>query len=175
MRHVLDAKTDCNCTTLKTPFKLHFHLGDFRVSRSSARGLTAWDKLDRVAHRGHSRREMSHTDTVVDQHLPLSLSVPTIHVARSDFQLQRRSHAIHGLETIVFFVLTMLMEIDEARRNDEAFRIDDSAAYQFGSRDRFDGPAGDTNVAHGVESRFGIDHSAIKNDDIVGLICRRGA
>src|SRR5687768_3043642 len=109
MRHVLDPKTNCNCTTLETAFKLHFHLGDFRVGCSSPRGLSAWHKFDRIAHRRHSCREMSNADTVVDQRLSLSLRVPAIDVSSADFQLQRRRHTVHCFEAIVLVVLAMLV------------------------------------------------------------------
>ena len=64
----------------------------------------------------------------------------------------------------------MLVQVDEAGGDDVAGRVDDARALERSRRHRFDHPAADADVAHGVEPRFGIHDAAVGDDQVV----RRG-
>src|SRR5258705_10624830 len=56
--------------------------------------------------------------------IPLPLCVPLIHVVRARFQFQRGGHAIARLELIIARLLSVLMQINESRRDDQSARFD---------------------------------------------------
>ena len=137
---------------------MYFAISTISAFVAGLRGLACRNELDRFAHRDHSRCEVSNADAVADQRLSIPLRVPAIHVAGADFQLERGRDTVHRFETIVLFVLTMLMKVDEAGRNDVGlFRVDYVAAVHAVGRDGLDRPARDADVAHSIE--FDSDRS----------------
>lgn len=147
---VLNAKTDGDRAALQALLEALFHLPDFSLCGGAARSFAGWQKRHGFFHRGHARGEMSGADTVIDQRFPFAFGVPTIDVASADFEFQRTRHTIERFETKVFFVLAVLVQIDETRRNDEAARVDHVAALETLARDRFDLAARYAEVADGV-------------------------
>ncbi len=63
----------------------------------------------------------------------------------------------------------MLVQIDEAGRDDEVFRIDFQLASQRTRGDDGDSSAVDAHAAHGVEAGFGVHHAAVLENNVVRL------
>ena len=84
----------------------------------------------------------------------------------TDFELERGGHAVHCFEAIVFFVLTMLVQIDKTRRDNQTTSIDHSTTAKIAAADRFDSAVGDSEIADRIGTRFRIDHSAVEDDEI---------
>jgi hypothetical protein len=69
----------------------------------------------------------------------------------------------------------VLVQIDEAGRDDEAGGVDRHASYEPVGADGSDGPPRDADVAHGIERRFRIHHPAVGDHDVetLAIIARR--
>ena len=63
----------------------------------------------------------------------------------------------------------MLVQVDEAGRDDVTGGVDDARAGERRLGDRRDRAAADADVAHGVEARLGIHHPAVGDDEVVAL------
>src|SRR5207237_8775465 len=89
---------------------------------------------------------------------------------------RRRSHrasrrdAVHRFQRIELRThrpLAVLLEIDEAGSDDEPGCVDGGATLEAFRRDRADDAADDADVPHAVETRFGIDDAAVRDDEVV--------
>ena len=85
-------------------------------------------------------------------------------------QLQRGGDPVAGLELVGPVGLAVGVEVDEARRNDEAGRVDYDLALQRLFGDRRDLRAADADVAGCVEARFGVDDAAAREDHVVPVL-----
>src|SRR6185295_4066956 len=114
IRYVLNSESDSDCTTLQTLFETLLHLLDLSICCGSARGVACWQKLQRLVHRCHARGQVSGTHPVIDQRLLFALRIPAVDVPGADFEFESSGHSVHRFEAIVFFVLSMLVQVDES-------------------------------------------------------------
>ena len=87
----------------------------------------------------------------------------------ANFEFQSGSDAVHRLKSVCVGRLRMLVQIDEAGRDDQVFRVDFQLASQRTRGDGGDLPAVDADAAHGVEAGFGIHHASVLENNIVSL------
>jgi len=83
-------------------------------------GVSAGKEIPRIVHDSHAHRDMPRADSEVDQAFAFAVSVPTIDVVGADLQFEGCSHTVVCLKLITARILSMLMQIDEAGRDDEA-------------------------------------------------------
>jgi hypothetical protein len=80
------------------------------------------------------------------------------HVGHADFHLERRGHAIEGLEPAALRILGVLMQVDEAGCEGETVHIDAALALERLRGNFHDPIARDADVADGIEAGLGIHH-----------------
>ena len=88
-------------------------------------------------------------------------------VRGSDLELERCGHAVGGAQRVVFRVLSVCVQIDEARGDDEPANVEHALARECSGRDALDHAAADADVAHGVEAALGIHHAAAAQNQLV--------
>ena len=128
----------------------------------------------RVLHDCHSRADVSDRRAVVDQRLPFSTSIKGWDVPGPDLELQRGGDAVEREHAIVLVVLSVRVQVDEARRDDEAFCIEGGLAGDRRRRDRFDLAVPNPDESRRVEARLGIDHAPVGDHDVVLRLLRTG-
>jgi hypothetical protein len=72
-------------------------------------------------------------------------------VGDADFQLERGRDAVADHHAVGVFLLSVLVKVDEAGRDDVIRRVDDAFPGERLLRQHRDLPAGDADVADGVE------------------------
>jgi len=93
----------------------------------------------------------------------------------ADLHFQRRRDAIEGLQAAARGILSMLMQIDEARRDDQAFDVEYAFAGKLLRRDARDPALGDAYIADGIDARLRIHHApAVEHDVVIFRERRRG-
>src|SRR5687768_16603357 len=113
---------------------------------------------------------MTDGDAVVDQCFTGALRVPAIDIFSPNLELERRRHTIERKQAIVLAVLPVRVQIDEAGCHDLTAGFEHSRAPQWGCADRGDLAAADAHPADGVQTRFRIDHAAVRDYDVIGLV-----
>jgi hypothetical protein len=154
-------------------------VGDLARRCGAVRCRAARQELARILHHRDPRWYVSDARAVVDQRSAFTSGVPAIDVVRADLELEGRRHAVHRFQRVddrVDGALRVLMQIDEARSDDEARRVNERATAQALGGNGADDAAADAHVAYGVEPRLGIDDAAVRDDDVVRLdrLKRRG-
>ncbi len=72
--------------------------------------------------------------------------------------------------------MRVLVEVDEARRDDQAAGVDLDAAVKGFGADRPDLSAGEADIADAVEAALGVEDAAAAEDDVErALVGRRDA
>ena len=110
---------------------------------------------------------------VVDESSALPGGVPTVDVGRTHLEFKGRRHAVKRLKAVGFRRLAMGVEIDESRRHDEAGGVNRRPPGQSIGGDRNDLSAANPDVAHSIQTRLGIDHAAVRDDQVEGLCHER--
>ena len=87
----------------------------------------------------------------MDKPLAFLPGVPGIDVHGSALKVKCCCHSIHCMHAIVFKVLAVRVQIDEARCHDQAMRVDHSAAGQRILRNRSNCRSGYAYVADGIK------------------------
>ena len=135
-----------------------------------------WEKSREIAHDLHPRRDVADADAVVEGELFFFFgSVPLLDVGGADFEFEDGGDPVPDLEGVRLLIPAVLVQVDEARSDDEAAGIDGFATDGrgqgcFGKGDN--GAVRDGEVADGVEPGLGIDDAAVVDDEILGR--RRG-
>ena len=106
---------------------------------------------------------------VVDERVSLLGIQKLGDVGCADFHFERGGHAVEGLDALAGKILAVLVQVDEAGRDDEAGGVDDAASAERGGGDAGDFAVANADVADGVEAGFGVDDAAAFEDDIVLL------
>ena len=81
-------------------------------------------------------------------------------------ELESGRHAVTCLKRVRLWSLAVRMKIDEAGRNDEPCRVDGRAPCQAVAGNRGDLPAADSDVTDAIQARLGIEHAAVRDDQI---------
>ena len=120
-----------------------------------------------IAQHLHARRDVADRHAVVDDLPALARRVPRGHVAGAHFELEGRGDAVAHHHPVRLFLLPVLVQIDEARRDDVAGRVDDAGTGERRFGDRLDRPAADADMPYSVEARFRIHHAAVGDHQVV--------
>ena len=104
-----------------------FNLG---VGSGFVGGVAVRQKISRIMHHHHADPGMPNRHSVVDQSFAGVLVVPAVDIFSTDLKLKGSGDAVHRFHAVVFVVLAMLVEVDEARGDDQAFGVDRCAAKQ---------------------------------------------
>jgi hypothetical protein len=102
----------------------------------------------------------------VDQRCAFSLGVPRRDRIRAELQLERGGDAVAREEPVVDRILSVRVEVDEARRDHESFDVHGVARRGNGGGHGGDAPIPDTHGAHGVEVRLGVEHPSPDEHDV---------
>ena len=125
------------------------------MSGISHRKECAW-----VAHYLHPNWDVARTGSKIRQRVAFTAFVPLVDIANPDFQLQRRRHAVPGLNLVVLRVLAVGVQVDEPCRHYLACRINGVPSLQCFLRNCADLAIGNSDIPHGIHARFWIDHSS---------------
>ena len=138
------------------------------VGRCRAIGAVA-HRHDRtgIVHHRHSDFDMADADAVVDQLAGIALAIPGRDVGRPQLQLQCSRHAVERVEAVGLCRLSVGVQVDEPRGDDEAARIDRVPADDRVRRDDGDASVLEPDVPDGVEPRGGIHHAAAEDHAVV--------
>src|SRR5580692_3683312 len=116
---------------------------------------------------------MTRAGAIVHQRMAVLPLQKRSYIGHSDFHLQSGRHPIESLEPPRLLVLSMLMQVDEARRHDQPARIDYASADERFSAHANDLPVIDTDIPDGVEAGLRVHNPATLHDQLVGLSKRR--
>jgi hypothetical protein len=105
-------------------------------------------------------------DAVVDERLARARGIPRVHVRRADFQLEGRRHAVLRLEVIILRLVRVLVQVNEAGRDDQPAGIHHCAPAQRRLRHGPNHAVADANVTDGVELGFGVEDAAAGEDEV---------
>ena len=123
-------------------------------------------KVAGIAEHRHPHLDLADAHAVVDEPSLLPLPIPAIDVGRADLELERRRDAVERLKPVRLLGLPVRVEVDEARGDHEAARVDDRLAGERRLGDRGNLSAADADAAHGVEARLRIDDAALDDDEV---------
>ena len=170
-RRVLQTHTDAECAGRESAVDDALHVGDLRVGGDLVAAGSRRQKVRRrILHHDHARAHVADRCAVVDERLPFPRFVELGNVLRSDLELERGGHAVEREDAIVLVILPVCVEVDEARRDDEAFGVDRRLAGDRRGRDRFDLAVADADESRRVETGLGVEHAAIGDDDVIRLL-----
>ena len=92
-------------------------------------GITGGEKVSGVVHHFHAYGDVAYAYPKVDKRFAFTLGVPGIYVVGADFEFERSGYTIVSLKLIVARFLGMLVEIDEAWRDDQTLSVENSFSY----------------------------------------------
>src|SRR5271163_45243 len=79
------------------------------------------------------------------------------------------------LELIIPRLLSVLVQIDKSRGDDEPLRVHGRLTLQRTRRNRANFSATDPDASHGIQARFRVHHTAVRDDHIVSFVVRRAS
>ena len=80
------------------------------------------------SHEDSTCADVADRSSIVDEPLACLRVIPGIDINCSTLEVKRRCHSVHRVSPIVFEVLPVRVQIDEARRDNQATRVDYGAA-----------------------------------------------
>src|SRR3982074_808749 len=104
----------------------------------------------------------------VDERLSLSLGIPRRDRIRAELQFERGGHSVVRQVPIASRILTVRVELYEARRDDESPDVDGVACRGYVGGHRRDASLFDPHGPNGVEVRLRVQHSAAREHDVEG-------
>jgi hypothetical protein len=151
-----------------TQTNLHqFHdLGDLFRRRVSIRSVAHWQERAGIAHHRHPHLDVTNADAVVDSLAGTSLAIPRVDIRRSNLELERCRHAIERSVPVDLRCLSMIVQVDEARRDDKPARVDRVSPLDGFSVIIATRPVEDPDVGDRVEIRVRIHHATAENHAI---------
>src|SRR5579864_678133 len=162
---------NCQRTTKQPLFYARQDVLKLRRCSAAMRGVAPRQEASGIVHDRHPRGNMARADSIVDKSLALASRVPCVNIGGAKFQLQRSRDSIGSFSCIVFGVLTVLVEVNKSRGDDQIFRFD---VYLTSERLGGDGsnlPRADSDITDRIESCFGIHYAPICNCNVVGVLC----
>src|SRR5882762_10127355 len=101
---------------------------------------------------------------IVDQRVTFLVFQEPGDIGHADFHFQGRGYSVQRLDALAFYVLAVLVQIDESGSDDQAVAVNDTPPAQRFGRDADNLPVADADVAHGIEAGFGVhDASALED------------
>ena len=140
------------------------NLRELGLGRRPRHGRTGRHELARVAHDCHADRRVAGADAVVDEGSVPAIGIPGVDVRSADLEFERGGHAVHHLEGVVHLVdryPAVLMEVDEAGRDDEAGGVNRRRSLERVGGHGLDPPAANADLPDRIEPRLRIDHPAV--------------
>ena len=181
-RCVLDSHPNGQSAGVQLRAQLLLHAFDlFRCSVLIGGGATFWEDLrdagvnffstsrQRRAEDLSACSHMAGRRSVVDQRMAVLHFQKLGNVRHADFQLQCSGDTVKRLDALAFQVLAVLVQIDEARSDDEAAGGDNPLAAQGVGGDARDLSTVDAYIADGVETAFGIKNATAFDDEVILL------
>jgi hypothetical protein len=110
---------------------------------------------------------VSDGDAVVDDLTARPRRIPCGHIARAHFELERGGDAVADHHAVGLVLLPVLVQIHEPRRDDQVGCVDQPCSGKRRLGDGLDRSGADADVPHGVETRLGIHHPAVGDDEVV--------
>ena len=120
-----------------------------------------------VVHHRHPNLDVADADAVVDYLTGAALVVPGSDIGRAELELERGRHTVQRIEPIGLRALSVRVQIDEARGDDQAPCIDRVTAPDGARRDDGDASAREPDIADRIESGGWIHHVAAEDHVIV--------
>ena len=120
-----------------------------------------------VVHHRHPNFDVADADAVVHPLAGSALAVPGSDVRRAEFELERCRHAVERIEPICLGRLSVCVQVDEPRGDDEAARVDGVPATYGVGRDDGDSSAREPDIADRIESGGWIHHVAAEDHAVV--------
>ena len=120
-----------------------------------------------VVHHRHPNLDVADADAVVDYLTGAALVVPGSDIGRAELELERGRHTVQRIEPIGLRALSVRVQIDEARGDDQAPCIDRVTAPDGARRDDGDASPREPDIADRVEPGGGIDHASAENHAVV--------
>ena len=121
-----------------------------------------------VAHHCHADRYMSDARAVVHDLATLALTIESRDVAAAHLELEPRRDPVVRHEAVGLVALAVLMQVDEAGRDDEARHVDDPLTGERLLRYGLDFPAPDAHVADSVQPGLGVHYPSPAEHGVVG-------
>ena len=125
----------------------------------------------RAEHRS-PRRHMAGRRPVVNQRAPFLGFQKLGNIRRTDLQLKRRSYAVQRLDPLACHILAVLVQIDEARSNNQPAGMNHPPSAQRLRRNANNLPIAYADVARRIQPGLGIHHSTTLKNQIVLLRCQ---
>lgn len=128
----------------------------------------------RITQHFHPRLDVPDAHAVVHDLTAVARRVPRRDITGADLQLKRRGHPVPNHQRVRFFLLSVLVQVDEARCYNETFGVDHSGAGERCFRYRLHATGADADIAHGVEFGLGIDDATVRDNEVVRLSSATG-
>jgi hypothetical protein len=120
-----------------------------------------------VLHHLHASRGVARGDAVIDQRLAVPLRVPLIHVHRAVLGVQHGRDPVQRAKAVVQVVHAVAVDIDQARRDDQAGGVDGRRPLQRPVADGRNSTAGNAHMGDPIETGLGIHDVAVGDHEIV--------
>ena len=170
---VLDSQADAGGAAREALRDLAAARGDLVIRSGAMCGIAGGQEAAGILHHAHAHRNVADRSAIIDQRLSLAVVVPGIHIGDAYLHFERGGDAVHGFIAVVFGVLAVGMQIDEAGRDHQSGGIDNGAAVQGRGGKGCDFAAGNAQIANGVEAAFGIEYPTAADDQIELLSAER--
>jgi hypothetical protein len=135
---VMRADTDAYGAAGEAVLDLAAALGDLGIGGGAMGGVAGGQEVAGVVHDAHTHGDVTDGCAVVDEGLRMALIIPGIHIGYAHFHFERGGDAVHGFRAVILGILAMLVEIDEAGRDDQSGGVDGGAAVERGGGDGLD-------------------------------------
>ena len=106
----------------------------------------------------------------MDERLAAASVDPGLHGGDADFEFEGGGDAVAGFVAVVFGVLAVDVEVDEAGRDDVIFGVDYSLGFEGGGGDGGDDAVGDADGTDGIEVVGGADDAAVVDGGVEGRL-----
>jgi hypothetical protein len=105
----------------------------------------------------------------MDERMPLLVIQKLSDIRCADFHFESGGDAVECFHALAIGFLAVLVQVDEAGRDDEAGCVNDASSAKRGGGDAGNFAVTDPDVAHRVEGSLRIEDSATFQDEIVLL------
>ncbi len=175
-RCVTEPESEPESTVIKADLDQLYRPGQLRLRRRPIQGLVLgvtqrktgdFIRLDEsAAHRALASALMTDRGTVVDQGRALSSRIPGTHRIHTDLELEGGRDSIAGLKAAASRILTVRVQIDEARRDDQPRGVDRVHRLDRVLGERHDDTIPNAHGTDGVKPTFWVDDPSSDNRQV---------
>ncbi len=166
-RRVRKPGADADRALLETIFQALRDLGDLRGRGSAIGSVAHRHPRAGIVHHRHPDLDVPDADAVVDALAGFALAVPGLDVRRADLELERGRDAVQRIEAIGLRVLSVRVQVDEARGDDQAPCVERVSALDRVRRDDGDAAAREPDISGPIEPGGGIHHMSAEDHAVV--------